>query len=620
MGAEVESNATEEVEREEAKAALARVLSGSAFARSHRNRTLLSYLVDETIEGRGDTLNGTTVGQDALDKDEAFDPASDPSVRVQMGRLRRLLDNHYEGEGAGDPIRIVLRKGIYTPSFERVDPAPPRDELDDPERAAVADGVENGEPHVGPSSRRATSGLAAILRRRAPWLAGAVAAAIAVLVAAFILLPEPEPEALGAVEAYPIVVVRPFDNRTGDAENDVLAAGLQRQFAADLQRFRTARVLLAESSADGSIPRGDQRADFTVTGSLLQASETLDAITWLVDASDANIVETERLMLDVGTDDYVHALEQFSARLSANVAAPRGRLSTAARRHFEEHVLGEVPDMPAFRCWSMFNAFIVARRESTFRSIHDCLSRGLARDPTDGTMLAALGWMELLGSAEASLLDVDSLGVRTSLQRSEDLVRQAIAVAPGNDVAHVYHGLVSWFLGNEREALDSMRRAVRLNPADPQHKADYGMFLCFSGAWDVGIPLIEEAIAWDVDPPGWYRMPLFYRALVEGNPRAALGVLAEGAAAGDPFEPIYRIAAENMSGRQPAVERLHPAVMELADRHGGDVLGPVRRWIRSPEILGVLERELREIGVPVGDETPVDEATNEADRSMAVPL
>ena len=595
------------VEEGEARAALDRVVGSSAFARSRRNRELLSHLVTETLSGRGDQLNGTTVGQDVLGKDASFDPANDPSVRVQMGRLRKLLETHYDADGADDPLRIVLPKGSYEPVFERVDDparlasgAPPAGPASNPSERPAPDGdeaavLDTAAPADGPPPR----GSRPVLQGR--WRLAAVAA-IAIVVAAslatyaFSLRAPRLPNS-----AYPVVMVSEFDNRTGDVSNDVLAAGLQRQFAADLQRFRTARVTLQPESTPAAVPNMAARADFTITGSLLEAGSTLDAIVWLVDRRNASIVETERLTVSVGSDDYREALEEFSAQLSAHVAAPRGRLAAVSQRRFEDlPPLDGNRDMAAFRCWSMFNAFTVDRTEATFAPVHECLEREAAADPTDGTLLAALGWMELLGAPEANLLDTSALGTETSVTRAEGLVDQAIAVDPGNDVAHVYHGLINWFLGDQREALDSMRRAVRLNPADPQHRADYGMFLSYSGNWKDGLALVREAIEWDVSPPGWYFLPLFFDALRRNEPGAALRLLDDGAAAGDPFEPIYRLAAARMAGDADRVEQERAAVRAIADRHGGDVLSPLRPWLRSADLLGLLERELSAAGIPTG--------------------
>ncbi|WP_300390385.1 tetratricopeptide repeat protein [Henriciella sp.] len=78
---------------------------------------LLSYIVDATLKGEGERLKGYSIGVDVFERQTDFDPSTDAIVRVQMGRLRRLLDAYYLGDGAYDPVRIRVPKGAYQPEF-----------------------------------------------------------------------------------------------------------------------------------------------------------------------------------------------------------------------------------------------------------------------------------------------------------------------------------------------------------------------------------------------------------------------------------------------------------------------------------------------------------------------
>lgn len=96
---------------------LERVVTHDVFGRARRMRTLLRYLVDEELAGNGEQLKGYRIGVDALGRGADFDPSVDSLVRVEMGRLRRMLDAVYEGGAA--PLRICFDKGTYRPRFEQ---------------------------------------------------------------------------------------------------------------------------------------------------------------------------------------------------------------------------------------------------------------------------------------------------------------------------------------------------------------------------------------------------------------------------------------------------------------------------------------------------------------------
>jgi TolB-like protein len=76
--------------------------------------------VDESLDGRGDTLKELVIGDALYGRQQPYDPRIDSTVRVEARRLRRKLAEHYESEGAGRPIRIDMPTGGYRPIFRKV--------------------------------------------------------------------------------------------------------------------------------------------------------------------------------------------------------------------------------------------------------------------------------------------------------------------------------------------------------------------------------------------------------------------------------------------------------------------------------------------------------------------
>lgn len=97
--------------------ALHRVLSSATFRGSDRSRALLSFVVTETLAGRGDQLTAHAVSRAGEPPEPGADGPQEVSVRVRATRLRKALTAYYAGEGAVDPVRIELPPGGYTPVF-----------------------------------------------------------------------------------------------------------------------------------------------------------------------------------------------------------------------------------------------------------------------------------------------------------------------------------------------------------------------------------------------------------------------------------------------------------------------------------------------------------------------
>ena len=101
----------------EVHAALERILASAPFAGGGRAGSLLRYLVERTLDGRGDTLKEYVVGVELFNRGDSFDPKVDTIVRVEARRLRAKLDEYYGGPGASDPLRIEVPRGAYVPTF-----------------------------------------------------------------------------------------------------------------------------------------------------------------------------------------------------------------------------------------------------------------------------------------------------------------------------------------------------------------------------------------------------------------------------------------------------------------------------------------------------------------------
>ncbi|MFK7861227.1 MAG: hypothetical protein AB8B64_20600 [Granulosicoccus sp.] len=105
-----------ETDRTVVEAELSRLLSEKKFAGAPQMSSFLSYIVTQTLDGKGDRIKAYTVGVDALGKPYTFDAQSDPSVRVLALRLRKTLASIYESEEQCH-AQIVLKVGTYVPEF-----------------------------------------------------------------------------------------------------------------------------------------------------------------------------------------------------------------------------------------------------------------------------------------------------------------------------------------------------------------------------------------------------------------------------------------------------------------------------------------------------------------------
>ncbi|WP_029586083.1 LuxR C-terminal-related transcriptional regulator [Bradyrhizobium sp. URHD0069] len=101
----------------EVRAALERMVASESFRTCPRLAAFLRFVIEATLRGESAHLKGYTIAVEALGRSGDFDPQQDPIVRVEAGRLRRVIQHYYAGPGAKDLLFIDVPRGRYIPTF-----------------------------------------------------------------------------------------------------------------------------------------------------------------------------------------------------------------------------------------------------------------------------------------------------------------------------------------------------------------------------------------------------------------------------------------------------------------------------------------------------------------------
>src|ERR687897_768251 len=99
------------------------LLASPDFDVPARARRFLSYVVEETLAGRGDRIKAYSVGMEVFGRDQNFDAQSDPAVRIEAGRIRRALAHYYLAAGLAALAAVLLVVVLLIPSRDAPVPA-----------------------------------------------------------------------------------------------------------------------------------------------------------------------------------------------------------------------------------------------------------------------------------------------------------------------------------------------------------------------------------------------------------------------------------------------------------------------------------------------------------------
>lgn len=113
------------VSKESIQQELERILASELFGGKRQAGKFLQYIVNETLEGRGERITQYGIAIEALGKPMDYCPTESPAVRVEAGRVRKLLEEYYadESKSSQHVCLITLPVGGYTPVFKPIDSA-----------------------------------------------------------------------------------------------------------------------------------------------------------------------------------------------------------------------------------------------------------------------------------------------------------------------------------------------------------------------------------------------------------------------------------------------------------------------------------------------------------------
>src|SRR5215470_3908999 len=120
--------ASQEPSKAEVRETMRRILASRHFVNAPTKQRFLRLICESYLNGRASELNEYMIGCELYDRDDSYNPALDPIVRVGAHGLRKRLEAYYKGEGKDDEIILEIPHGSYAPSFIRR--APPQEGLE----------------------------------------------------------------------------------------------------------------------------------------------------------------------------------------------------------------------------------------------------------------------------------------------------------------------------------------------------------------------------------------------------------------------------------------------------------------------------------------------------------
>lgn len=571
---------------DEAVAALNRVLASKVFEAAGRAREFLSFIVDETLAGRGDRLKGYSIAVQVFERPADFDAQTDPLVRVEAGRLRRRLAEYYQGDGRDDPVRIELPRGGYTPVFVRHVPDAP---------AAV-------EPATS------VSPVVAAPRHRAWWPAGLAAVVLLCITAGFAWMfatgqwhPGQALATGGAVPTAmaargPRLVVLPLVT-LGEGVSPAFARGVTDEIIESLVGFNifatASPVTQPLEPASLASLRRDYNAGYALTGTVRTDHDRVRVAVRLTDTEFGTQLWTWALDADPVGSGLLASQAAIGESIGKIVSSPYGPVFA----HEVERIAG-VPssDLDPFQCLLRFYDYTRTFGSAAHKEVTACMERSVARAPRFAQGWSALGVLYL----HEHIFGYDPQpGPEPALDRALQAVRRSIDIDSSGRVAAASLASIQYARGDDRAFADAVQRALAIEPAHPGMLAQIGLLLTMSGDWRRGNELVEGALPFAMHPPAWNYTAFAFRYLETGQYEEALHWALKVDAPDWFVAPMTAAASAELAGRHDVAQREIKRLLELEPDFATAGIAKLRRWRLDDRLIRALCQGLRNAGLEV---------------------
>ena len=504
---------------------LERMLSSEAFSRSHRARRLLRYLVEREQAGEADRLKGFALAVDVFGRDAEFDPSTDAVVRVQASRLRELIEQYYETEGADDPVRISIPRGTYVPTYcfapARCEGAAASAERRQEHRPPLAEPAETTSPraeaevgsprHRLPSRRDRPASEATVL-----WHVRLFWAAMGVVIAM-----------LGFI-AYEMAVSGaslPPDLLAGESSSMTASIAAPAQSNIDMLP-----VVHLSTTGDGD------KWTAQAAATLRTALSRFDTITFNVrDGSQADAGPLSFLFIvSPGTQKETVSVELQTLKTGRVLYSRRLSSSAGSKVSLDEQI-ADVASAAA-SLYGVIYSFI--QQEKLQSGLTECLllSKHYYLEQKPPNHEAAYRCFEILANNDVAsplvytklaALHIDAktdgypYPAESTAEEAMSLAQRALRIGQASPHAHLAIGLVHLRMGNWTESIRWTRKAYELNTYDLCMAAAHAHSLIFGGDYENGTPIVRHTLEVASTRPAWWDFSLFVGEWMLGNTNRA---------------------------------------------------------------------------------------------------
>ena len=327
----------------------------------------------------------------------------------------------------------------------------------------------------------------------------------------------------------PSIAILPFENRTGDPEQQYFAEGLAESIIIDLSRFRAIFVIARNASFTYRSDSADLTevgrrlgVRYVLTGSLWQSGNRLRLNLQLSECQTGRMLWTSRREFDKA--DLFRTQDELTREI---VAALPGQiegdwLEASRRKRPESFVAYDY----ALKAWDLLYTY-GGEQHAAIRSL---VQQAIFQEPGYAQAQAMLGYSWMLTwfrNQDPSALDA-----------ADREAKRAVLLDPADGWCQFVRGYVALYHHRYDEAEEHYDRAIAVNPNDVQLISEMGAFKKYLGEVEEGLDWIRQALRLSPTRNAWIWHEMGLALITARRPAEAIEAFAK-VQPPLPFDDIY---------------------------------------------------------------------------------
>jgi adenylate cyclase len=391
----------------------------------------------------------------------------------------------------------------------------------------------------------------------------------------------------------PSIAVLPFDNLSGDPEQEYFSDGITEEVITALSKVPELFVIARHSTFTyKGKPVNVQQVShelgvrYVLEGSIRKAGNRLRITAQLIDATTGHHLWAERYDRDL--KDIFALQDEMTMKI---VTALRVKLTEGEQARLYDK---STDNLDSFMKVLEGDPYFFRFNEESNIKARQMFEEALALDPENATACTMLAWTYLMEARNGW-----SKSPGRSMEQAVELAQKALALKDTLDATHSLLGRI--YLGKRQyeKAISEAERAVALNPNGADAHAHLGVTLDYVGRREEAIALLKKAIRINPIPPNWYLLSLGQSYIFTGQYGEALAI-QKTVLQRDPdnFSALIGLAAAySVSGREEKAHAAAAEVLRIKPKFSLERFAETIMYKNHADTERVIEA-LREAGLP----------------------